>query len=375
MDQIIRVKKLSTFGQIAASAEHTFRERPTRNADPALTPFNVTTGAKSSKEVQNAIKERLSTVTVKSDSVLCLEYLVTASPQFFREKTADEVAKYWAKTDAWMVSRHGKKNIVSSDLQLDESTPHKVYFVVPIVETIAHKVNKRVIASKKDLDDGFAKLGKDGKTPEKIVQIAKPASSKLSAKHFNGGPRKLSELQTDFYENVSKSCGLNRGVEGSKAKHETVKHWYGQLEPRIANAERVIETAEVVRQAKVKADKLMSDAQNWLLLAEEHIEKKEEKLKKQAGQNEKFRLFLNGVADGLRAVFNKLPDAVIYALPKPLHDQLVQFFGITPIAAPAALSVPTNTNPLLPVKNVATGLLSTLLMPEPKSKKGPKTLI
>lgn len=396
MDQIIRVEKLSTFGEISASAEHTYRERPTPNAHPKLTPFNVCGGAKGSKEVQAAIKDRLATVKVSDDSVLCLEYLITASPEFFKVKTVDEIAAYWAKTDEWMIARHGAKNIVASNLQLDESTPHKVYYVVPIVETIAHTVNRRVIASQQDLADGIAKLGKDGKTPEKIIQIAKAASSKLSAKHFNGGPRRLSELQTDFYENVSKSCGLNRGVEGSKAKHQTVKRWYAELEPRIADAERVIDgaakvkqaqderdvelilqSAVIVQQAKAKAEKLTSDAERWLKAAEDHIEKKENDLRKQAAKSEKFRLFLNEVSAGLKAVFNTLPDAVIHALPTKFHDQLIKFFKATPIAPlvpvePAKTVEAPAPSPELAkaATGLATGILGTLSSPKPKPKSG-----
>lgn len=389
MDQIIRVEKLSTFGEIATSAEHTFRERPTRNADPKLTPFNVTTGARSSREVQDAIKSRLDTVIVKDDSVLCLEYLVTASPQFFKIKTHEEIAEYWAKTDAWMVERHGAKNVITTNLQLDESTQHKVYYVVPIVETIEHKINKRVRASQKDLEDGIAKLGKDGKTPEKIIQIAKPASSKLSAKHFNGGRRKLSELQTDFYENVSKSCGLNRGVEGSKAKHQTVKRWYAELEPLIADAEHLIEGAEKIKQVQAardqalilemakasklandEAEKLMNDAKKWLKSAEEQIERKEEDLRKQAAKSEKFRLFLNEVSAGLKAVFNTLPDAVIHALPAKFHDQLTKFFKATPIAQlEPAKTVEAPSHSPEPAK-AYTGLLGALSSPKPKPKSG-----
>lgn len=378
MDQIIRVEKLSTFGEIAASAEHTYRERPTPNADPKLTPSNVCTGAVGSKAIREAIKGRLATVRVSDDSVLCLEYLITASPEFFKVKTPEEIAAYWAKTDAWMIARHGAKNIVASNLQLDELTPHKVYYVVPIVETIKHTVNRRVIASQKDLADGLATLGKDGKTPGKIIQIAKPASSKLSAKHFNGGPRKLSELQTDFYENVSKECGLNRGVEGSKAKHQSVKRWYAGLEPIMADAQRVIDdaskvkkaqdkreesltvrSAQMVQYAKVEAEKLM-DARDLLENAEIHIEKQEAKLIEQAGENEKFRTFLNNVADGLKTVFRQLPESVFLKLPDKVQDQLMRFFDLTPIQ-PAQPSEP----PLpLPISAKAdSGLLDTLAKP------------
>lgn len=314
MDQIIRVEKLSTFGEISASAEHTYRERPTPNADPKLTPLNVSSGAKGSKEVREAIKERLATVKVSDDAVLCLEYLITASPEFFKVKTPEEIAAYWAKADAWMIARHGEKNIVASDLQLDEKTPHKVYYVVPIVETIQHTVNRRVIASQKDLADGLATLGKDGKTPEKIIQIDKAASSKLSAKHFNGGPRKLSELQTDFYENVSKECGLNRGVEGSKAKHQSVKRWYAGLEPLMADAQRVIDDAEKVKKDQDERERQLRKQQS--IVAKTEIQQ----LEKETFLN-KLYATLTAQKQAFTEIFDQLPTGlmakVIHAFKAP----------------------------------------------------------
>ena len=139
----------------------------------------------------------------------------------------------------------------------------------------------------------------------------------------------------------------------------------------------IIQSAEVVKRAKVEADKFMCDAQNWLKSAEEHIAKKEEKLKKQAGESEKLRLFLNNVADGLKAVFRALPDAVIFALPTKLHEQLMRFFKITPIEKPLVepaqpIEAPA---PSPEPKKVATGLLSTLSRPAPKPGKDPKTQI
>lgn len=300
MDQIIRVEKLSTFGEISASAEHTYRERNTPNADPKLTPFNVSSGAKGSKEVIEAVKDRLKTVKVSPDSVLCLEYLITASPEFFKTKTQAEIDAYWEKTEEWMITRHGAKNIIASDLQLDEKTPHKVYYVVPIVETIEHTVNRRVRASQKDLEDGIARLGKDGKTPEKIIQIDKAASSKLSAKHFNGGPRKMSELQTDFYENVSQGFGLNRGVEGSTAKHETVKKWYAELEPKMAAAQSLIDQAETVKKQQDEREKeIKKQAAS--------IAKKVIAIDEQKTLLDKLQTVLQAQKEAFKEIFDQLP--------------------------------------------------------------------
>ena len=39
-----------------------------------------------------------------------------------------------------------------------------------------------------------------------------------------GGREKLSKMQTDFATNVGQSVGLVRGLEGSKAEHQTIKN-------------------------------------------------------------------------------------------------------------------------------------------------------
>ena len=47
MFQIYRTAKLTTMGNIAASGQHTFRERKTPNADPTRTHLNHGQGARS----------------------------------------------------------------------------------------------------------------------------------------------------------------------------------------------------------------------------------------------------------------------------------------------------------------------------------------
>lgn len=352
MFQILRTAKLTTFGNIAASGEHTFRERNTANADPSKTHLNHGNGARCTKDLLAAIKARLKTVEVKPGSVLCIEHLVTASPAFFKQKTEAEREDYFSDSLRFFEKKYGKKNIVCSDIQLDEKTPHMAFYVVPIVETIGVGMRKRSVKAT------AAEREATGKST-KIIEVANKPSVRLSAKHFLGGREKLSNLQTEFYEKVSSGHGLERGLMGSKAAHIKLQKWYAELEPRMQDAisviddaakiereqaERehawVVKSAQVVQQAREEADQLMINAKLWLGDAESRIEKREEKLREQARVNEKFRLFLNDVADGLKTVFRELPEAVFLKLPDKLQSQLVQFFKLTPIG------------PLEPVKHV-----------------------
>ena len=56
---------------------------------------------------------------------------------------------------------------------------------------------------------------------------------RLNAKHFLGGREKLSKMQTDFADNVGRSVGLVRGLEGSKAEHQTIKQYYANVNTAV----------------------------------------------------------------------------------------------------------------------------------------------
>ena len=187
---IIRAKKLKTMGAVSRSAQHTFRMQPTPNADPALTGRNRTVGAKGSEQILVALVRTLPTKRRK-DAVLAIEYLVTASPEAFKRhggRLDDMGDGYFADALKWLKTRHGAENVLSATVHLDESTPHMVIYVVPMT-----------------------------------------ADKRLSCRDFLGGPQKLKAMQTSFHVQVGAQRGLERGVEGSKAKHEAVSAFYSTM--------------------------------------------------------------------------------------------------------------------------------------------------
>lgn len=184
---ILRAEKLTAFGSITGSAMHTFREIPTPNADATRTHLNKTWGAQNAAAVREAIKARLPAKRRK-DAVLCIEYLITASPEWFKTAPAKQQDSYFRAAVAWLRARHGRDNVVCLNMQLDETSPHLVAYVLPLTT--------------------------DGR---------------LSAKDFLGGRKVLSQMQTEFWEKVGKPVGLQRGVEGSKASHTTAKQYAAAL--------------------------------------------------------------------------------------------------------------------------------------------------
>ena len=194
---ILRAEKLKTMGNIGGSLAHNYRTIDTPNANPSQTPNNFHS-LKDSEAVKAAISERLPEKR-RSDAVLCIEYMITASPEW-QGWSDDRQNEYFKQAVDWLEQRHGKHNVVATSIHRDETTPHLIAYVVPL-----------------DQDTG-----------------------RLNAKKFLGGKAKLAEMQSSFSDHV-KNLGLERGVEGSKAKHTRIKEYYAKVNeptPQIKQIER-----------------------------------------------------------------------------------------------------------------------------------------
>ncbi len=185
---ILRVAKLQR-ANVASSASHNFRERPTFNADPSRTPSNISHGPQNTKELVEAMEKRLESVAkIRKNAVCVIEYLMTASPEFFQSASIQQRDEYLDSCEQWLIERHGAENIICCTRHLDETSPHLCAYVVPIA-----------------------------------------TNGKLNASHWLDGRKKLSAMQTDFAESVGKSFDLERGIEGSLATHTTIQQFYAAL--------------------------------------------------------------------------------------------------------------------------------------------------
>lgn len=220
---VFRVAKLSTMGNIAASAEHTWRQRPGRTADPARSHLNEDwREVKSSQQLQEAVQARLATLTElpKAKRTPCLEYIVTAHHDAFKEAGGPvDWRSYFKDAVAWLEKLHGAENIVAVNVQLDELTPHLVVYAVPLIEEKAKKVRRSIIVGKNP----------DGSLKREVREVEKQACVRLGASTFIDGRKKLSQMQTDFAQQVGAKHGLVRGVKGSQATHVTTKEWQNAL--------------------------------------------------------------------------------------------------------------------------------------------------
>ena len=183
---IMRCKKLTGMGSVASALQHCYRERETPNADAERTPENYCSVSQSADEAMGKLRELLPEKRRK-DAVLAVEYVMTASPEWWNEATPRQQAEFFARSEQWLEKKYGKDRVVAAVVHRDEATPHLSAFVVPLTQ--------------------------DGR---------------LSAKEFIGGRSKMREDQSTYAESVKK-LGLERGIEGSRATHQTVQHYYESI--------------------------------------------------------------------------------------------------------------------------------------------------
>lgn len=211
---IMRCKKLASMGSVASSLKHCFRERETLNADPERTPSNMHAkgAARSTDEAMGKLRAMLPEKRRK-DAVLVVEYMLTASPEWWAKATPDEQQKFFQRAHGWLAKKYGQDKIIVATVHRDETSPHLSAFVVPLTQ--------------------------DGR---------------LSAKEFIGNRAQMQADQTSFAAAV-RDLGLERGIPGSKAKHQSIRAYYAA----IATGEKVVPqlTAEELKPQRVPGETVM----------------------------------------------------------------------------------------------------------------------
>ena len=193
---IMRTQKLKSAVAVRSSLKHTFRDQETPNADEALRENNVILhGANSTTEAMRDFRAKLPE-KIRKNGVQCVELLITASHDVMMSKDKSEQIAYFQDSLEWIGEKFGgKENIINAGVHYDERTPHMYVYVVPLDE-----------------------------------------KGKLNCRKFLGGSKHvMSDLQDSFANEVGKKHGLERGLKGSKAKHQTIGNYYKKLNASISN--------------------------------------------------------------------------------------------------------------------------------------------
>ncbi len=142
------------------------------------------------------INERLSELELKrkirSDAILMNSFVITSDGEFFMGLNPWEQQEFFRDCAEFFSRKYGGENMISAIVHMDETTPHMHLNFIP--------VNQGRLSSKSLFDR-----------------------------------QKLAQLQTELHESIGRKWGLQRGKEGSQAKHLSTAEF---------KAKKIIEGAE-----------------------------------------------------------------------------------------------------------------------------------
>lgn len=187
---VFRVAKVKSLGDLSRLAQHNMRTgSEVRNARQPYSVKNLVGKPDIYQGVVDSLPEKR-----RKDAVLAMEFVLTASPEWFSKDGTDggprdmeKVKLFHDKARAWLRQEFGE--CVHARLHLDEKTPHWQGFIVP---------NK-----------GF-----------------KPGESLTAKTLFS--PETLEQYQDKAGEYFG-AIGLERGERGSMAVHEDIKSYYRRV--------------------------------------------------------------------------------------------------------------------------------------------------
>lgn len=148
------------------------------------------------KSYMEIINERLSELELKrkirSDAILMNSFIVTSDGEYFKGLHPWEQREFFRDCAEFLSRKYGEENMISAVVHMDETTPHMHLNFIPI--------NEGRLSSKSLFDR-----------------------------------QKLAQLQTELHESIGEKWGLQRGKEGSQAKHLSTAEF---------KAKKIIESAE-----------------------------------------------------------------------------------------------------------------------------------
>ena len=221
---------------------HIARTKMPPNAMPELTYLNeelveFPEGVADRTEAINLRLEHAGlTRKIGTNQVRVIRVMLTGTQEDMLRIVQEGRLKAWCTDNlAWLRKTFGAENVVSAVLHMDEATPHIHAAVVPIVTGERRKVRKE-------------KTDETGKRKYRTKSTARP---RLCADDVMSRI-KLKEYQ-DTYAAAMAKYGLQRGIDGSNARHVTTQEFYRNAIARQQNLQDNIGELLRIEEEKLKA--------------------------------------------------------------------------------------------------------------------------
>lgn len=231
-----------TSGTDSAMSAHIERTIMPKNADPQRTHLNreminFPDGVTNRTE---AIQHRLETAGLQrkigKNQVRTVRIMLSGSPDDMKKIEQAGKLDDWSRDNLdWLKKTYGAENIVSAVVHLDETTPHIHATMIPIVTGERRKAKAGQTTGKK-------------KYRKKSTDTARLCADDVMSR------TRLKEYQDNYAERMAK-YGLQRGVDGSEAKHIATSQYYRDL---LTQSESVQENITQLLEQKQQAEQELS---------------------------------------------------------------------------------------------------------------------
>lgn len=272
-------------GNDAPMSAHIERTIDPHNADKNRTYLNkelihFPEGVNSRTE---AIQHRIENADIKrkisKDQVRAIRIMLSGTHEDMKDIEESGNLDNWCTDNIdWLKQTYGEKNLVSAVLHMDEKTPHIHATVVPIVTGERRKEKTQ----KQDKPDKPNKK----QYRKKDRSIFRLCADDVMARN------KLKEYQNSYAEWM-KPYGLERGIDGSKAKHTETYEYYREL---LIKNEGMHQSIEELKQQEKEAYIHYEQANILKQQKETELKNTDEALKQRKGQL-KTEKFVNKAAD------------------------------------------------------------------------------
>ena len=206
-------KAKGTDSRMSAHIERTVHPK---NADRTRTHLNreLVQFPEGVRNRTQAIAHRIETAGIRrkvsANQVKAIRILLTGSNKDMKQMEAEGRIEDWCNDSLkWIRETYGEQNLVSAVLHMDKKTPHIHATVIPIVTGERRKAGQ-------EEQNGKKKYRK--KNPQDVRLCADDVMARHRLKHYQ-----------DTYAQAMNKYGLQRGVDGSLAKHISTMQYYKQL--------------------------------------------------------------------------------------------------------------------------------------------------
>ena len=206
-------KAKGTDSRMSAHIERTVHPK---NADRTRTHLNreLVQFPEGVRNRTQAIAHRIETAGIRrkvsANQVKAIRILLTGSNKDMKQMEAEGRIEDWCNDSLkWIRETYGEQNLISAVLHMDEKTPHIHATVIPIVTGERRKAGQ-------EEQNGKKKYRK--KNPQDVRLCADDVMARHRLKHYQ-----------DTYAQAMNKYGLQRGVDGSLARHISTMQYYKQL--------------------------------------------------------------------------------------------------------------------------------------------------